>query len=1272
MLNNLIKFFLNNKLVTFLLLALFITWGVVTSPFNWKTGFLPNDPVPVDAIPDIGENQQIVYTEWPGRSPQDIEDQITYPLTTSLLGIPGVKTIRSNSIFGVSSIYLIFEEGKEFYWTRTRILEKLNSLPNGTLPDGVNPTLGPDATALGQIYWYTLEGRDKDGNPAGGWDPQELRTLQDFFVRYALTSAKGVAEVASIGGFVKEYQIDIDPNSMKAYGVNINQIIEAVKSSNLDIGARTIEFNRAEYLVRALGYVKSLEDLEESVVTVRNNVPVRLKDVAKINYGPATRRGGLDKGGVEAVGGVVVARYGENPLAVIEALKEKIEQISTGLPSKTLADGSISKVTIIPFYDRTGLIYETLGTLEEALSLEILISILVVIILVLNLRAFVLISSILPIGVLMTFVVMRYFGVDANIVALSGIAIAIGVMVDVGVVFTENIVRHLDDPENKDARGQKLTSVIYTAASEVAPAVITALTTTVVSFLPVFAMEAAEGKLFRPLAFTKTFAMISAFLIGILFIPALANLLFSIRFDKKKLRIITNSMLIIGAIVLLIITGSWVTIILIAVGVNNILEFLWKENQRHYTNYINIILTLTIVVYYLTFLWMPMGAENSFFVNLLFVASIIAFVLISLMTVVHFYKWILIWALNNKLKFLSIPALFILLGVTMWIGFSNVFGFIDKGFKTIGFNIEETSGWEKLATTFPGFGKEFMPALDEGSFLLMPTTMPHSGVEENLEVIKLLDLKVNSIPEVESVVGKWGRVNSALDPAPISMYENVINYKPEYILNEKGHRMRFKTDDDGNYVLQEGGSFNPDSDDLSTLSRDDLVADKNGEYFRQWRKEINSTDDIWQEIVKESKIPGLTSAPKLQPIQTRLVMLQTGMRAPMGIKVFGPDLETIEATGLALEGILKDVEGVQPSSVFADRVVGKPYLELKIKRQIIARYGLTVKGLQTTLASAIGGMTLTTTVEGRERFPIRVRYAREYRDDPESLKSILIPTPSGVQVPLGELVEVTYTRGPQLIKSEDTFLVGYVIFDKLENYAEVDVVENAKQLLDEKIENGELTISKGVTYKFTGNYENQERATKRLLIVIPLSLIIIFLILYFQFRSVVVSTMIFTGIFVAFAGGFMMIWFYGQGWFLDFSIADINFRNLFQVHTINMSVAVWVGFIALFGVATDDGVLMGTYLNQVFERKKPNTLTEIRESVVEAGSRRVRPAIMTTATTIIALIPILTSSGKGSDIMVPMAIPSFGGMILQVMTMFVVPILYSMWRESKIKRIKND
>ena len=452
MLNKTIRYFLENRLITFMLLLAFIFGGIITAPFNWELSWMDRSPVPVDAIPDIGENQQIVFTEWMGQSPQDIEDQITYPLTTALLGIPGVKTIRSNSIFGLSSIYIIFNDDVDFYWSRTRILEKLNSLPPGTVPSEVTPALGPDATALGQVYWYTLEGRDpKTGKPTGGWDPQELRTIQDFYVRYYLTASSGVSEVASIGGFLKEYQVEIDPDAMKANNVDVGMIMNAVKNSNLDIGARTLEFNRAEYLVRGLGYIKNLSDLEESVVTVRDNVPIRIKDVAKIQFGPAGRRGGLDKSGVEAVGGVVVARYGANPQAVIQNLKDKIQEVAPGLPSKTLADGTVSKITIVPFYDRSGLIQETLGTLEQALSHEILISILVVIVLVLNLRASVLISSILPVGVLMTFILMKYFNVDANIVALSGIAIAIGVMIDVGIVFTENIVRHLEMPENHGA-----------------------------------------------------------------------------------------------------------------------------------------------------------------------------------------------------------------------------------------------------------------------------------------------------------------------------------------------------------------------------------------------------------------------------------------------------------------------------------------------------------------------------------------------------------------------------------------------------------------------------------------------------------------------------------------------------------------------------------------------------------------------------------------------------------------------------------------------------
>ncbi|RKD86531.1 efflux RND transporter permease subunit [Mangrovibacterium diazotrophicum] len=1261
MLNRIIRFFLENKLVTFLILFVIIGWGIVNSPFGWNTGILPSDPVPVDAIPDIGENQQIVYTEWPGRSPQDIEDQISYPLTTSLLGIPGVKTIRSSSIFGLSSIYIIFDEGVDFYWSRTRILEKLNSLPTGTLPSDVTPALGPDASALGQIYWYTLEGRDKDGKPAGGWDPQELRSVQDYYVRYGLTSAQGVAEVASIGGFVKEYQVDIDPNAMKANGVNVMQIMSAVKNSNLDIGARTLEYNRAEYLIRALGYIENIKDLEESVVAVHDNVPIRIKDVAKVNFGPATRRGGLDKGGAEAVGGVVVARYGANPMQTIENLKAKIAEIAPGLPSKILADGTISKVTIVPFYDRTGLIKETLGTLEEALSLEILISIIVVIVLVLNLRASFLISSLLPIGVLMTFIFMRRFGVDANIVALSGIAIAIGVMVDVGVVFTENIIRHLEMPDNLGVKGKKLLTVIYDATVEVAGAVITALATTVISFLPVFAMEAAEGKLFKPLAFTKTFAMLSALFIGLVFIPAFANVVFSIRFDKRKLKIVFNSILIGAGILLPIISGIWIALALVAIGVNNLQEYRWPENRRQFANYINVGITLAVVVFFMTKAWMPMGAQNSMLANFLFAIAVIGVVLGSLMTIVHFYSSILKWCLAHKWTFLSIPIFVVILGIVIWQGFNKTFGFMPDF-------VKETKTWQAANDRFPGIGKEFMPTLDEGSFLLMPTTMPHSGIQENLEVIAMLDKKVNAIPEVENVVGKWGRVNSALDPAPVSMYENIINYKPEYILNEDGHRMRFKVNKDDAYVLKDGSVYNPKEDGFRLIDKDELVEDKNGEYFRQWRENINSPDDIWQEIIKQATIPGLTSAPKLQPIQTRLVMLQTGMRAPMGIKVFGADLETIEKVGYELEDELKHVEGVEPMSVFADRVVGKPYIELKINREAIARYGLTVQGLQSVIGSAVGGMQLTTTVEGRERYPVRVRYAREFRDNPDDLKKVLIPTPAGVQVPLGELVDIQYTRGPQMIKSEDTFLVGYVIFDKKPGYAEVDVVENAQKYLQDKIDSGEITIPSGVKYVFTGNYENEIRATNRLLIVVPISLILIFLILYFQFKSVTMSAMTFSGILVAFSGGFLMLWLYGQSWFMNFSVGGINIRDMFQMGTVNLSVAVWVGFIALFGVATDDGVIMGTYLKQVFGRNKPETVGEIRQSILEAGSQRVRPAMMTAATTIIALIPVLTSTGKGSDIMVPMAIPSFGGMIIQVMTMFVVPVLFSMWQESKLKR----
>ncbi len=1270
MFNRLVKFFLENRLITFMFMIAFVVLGMVYMPFNWKPDYFPRDPVAVDAIPDIGENQQIVATEWMGRSPKDIQDQISYPLTTALLGIPGVQTIRSTSMFGMSFVYIIFKDNIDFYWSRSRILEKLNSLPAGTLPQGVQPALGPDATALGQIYWYTLEGRDpKTGKPNGGWDPQELRTVQDFYVKYGLTTAEGVSEVASVGGFIKEYQIDLNPEALKAFNVSAMDVMNAVRKSNLDIGAETVELNNVEYIIRGLGYIKNLDDLDLSVVAVRNNVPVRVKDVAHVVFGPATRRGGLDKAGSEAVGAVVVARYGSNPMDVISNVKDKIKELEAGLPQKTLPDGSISKVTIVPFYDRTGLIQETIGTLESALSHEILISIIVIIVLVMNLRASLIVAGLLPIGVLMTFILMRFFGIEANIVALSGIAIAIGVMVDIGIVDVENILRHLEMPENKGIRGKKLMSVIYEATTEVRDAVVTSIATTIVSFLPVFAMQAAEGKLFHPLAFTKTFSLIAAFILGIVALPTLTHIFFNISFDTKKIRKIWNACLIIAGILFVVIWQMWPALALAAVGVNNLLDHRWPERRKEFPNYINIGITVLVASWYLTIEWLPLGAHNSIFSNFIFVGGIIVVILAALMSMVHFYENIMRWALEHKWKFLIIPAVTLLFGLLAWQGFDKTFGIAASGMEKAGWkNIRQTAFWQSSSETFPGAGKEFMPSLNEGSFLLMPTSMPHSSIQKNLEYIETLDKRLSAIPEVQVAVGKWGRVNSALDPAPVQMFENTISYRSEYILNEDGQRMQFKVDRDGSYILKNGGKYNPKKETFRAIPADSLIPVENGEYFRQWRPEIKRPNDIWNQIVKVTNIPGLTSAPKLQPIEARLVMLSTGMRAPMGLKVFGPDLDAIEKGGMLLEQALKEVPSIKASAVFYDRAVGAPYLEIKLNREAMARYGMTISEVQEILQVAVGGMALSSSVEGRERFPIRVRYARELRDNPDDIKRILIPAMNGVQVPLSEIADIDYTRGAQMIRSENTFLNGYVIFDKNEGKAEVDVVDEATKILKEKLDSGSLVLPAGVSYKFAGNYEHQIRATKRLMIVIPISLLLILLLLYFQFRTVTASLIHFSGVFVAFAGGFIMLWLYGQGWFLNFSIEGINLRDMFQMHTINLSVAIWVGFIALFGIATNDGVIMGTYIHQVFEARHPATVHDVREAVVAAGLKRVRPAMMTTAVAVIALLPVLSSNGKGSDIMIPMAIPMFGGMVIQVMTVFVVPMFQAMWREGAVTK----
>ena len=1291
-LDKIIRFCLDSKLVVAMLVAIIIVWGAMVAPFDWNLGGLPRSPVPTDAIPDIGENQQIIFTEWMGRSPEDVEDQISYPLTVALLGVPGVKTIRSYSFFGFSSIYVIFKEGVEFYWSRTRVLEKLNSLSAGTLPDGVQPALGPDSTPLGQIYWYTLEGRDPDGKPVWGWDLHELRTIQDWYVRYYVLAAEGISEVASIGGFVQEYQIDVDPDAMRAARVDLEDIFMAIRRSNIDVGARSIEINKVEYFIRGLGFIEKVGDIEESVVSVNDDVPIYVKDVAKVTLGPAIRRGALDKGGAEAVGGVVVVRYGYNPLEAIKNVKKKIDEFAPGLATKVVIDykqvsrdevisyadahnfegfqgaelnhsvwvehlrstpreewpdwATTSQVTVVPFYDRTGLIYETLGTLNTALIEEILVTVIVILVFVLHLRSSILISMLLPLAVLMCFIGMKTFGVDANIVALSGIAIAIGTMVDMGIILCENILKHLEDAAPDEDRKE----VIFRASKEVGGAVLTAVSTTIISFLPVFTMIGAEGKLFKPLAFTKTFALLASVIVALTIIPPAAHLLFTANIGKRFRQALLTMLVALG-LVATAWASWWVGAIAVALGVYYLAEESFPERIRRLTPLVASSAAVVLVGIMLTEHWLPLGPEKGMLDNLGFVVLLLGGLLtFFLLFERYMYSPILRWCLKNKLLFLSVPMGIVLLGGCVWLGFDNVFGTL---LGPLAKPVRSTATWQSTATLFPGLGKEFMPPLDEGSYLYMPTTMPHASIGEVMDVLQYQDKALMGIPEVELAVGKLGRVDSPLDPAPVSMIETIINYRPEYITNKEGHRVKFR--------------YFEDKKEFARDEQGDLIPDAEGLPFRQWRDHIRTVDDIWKEIIAAAKVPGTTSAPKLQPIAARIVMLQSGMRAPMGVKVKGPDLETIERVCLEIETLLKQVPSVEASATIADRIVGKPYLEIKFDRERIARYGLTVRDVQDIVEVAIGGRPITTTVEGRERFPVRVRYQRELRNGIEPIENILVPTRDGAHVPLSQVAHLNYVRGPQVVKSEDTFLVGYVLFDMKPDNAEVDVVEQCQRYLKAKIDSGEFVLPKGISYVFAGNYENQIRSQKTLMVVLPVALFTIFLILYFQFHSVITTSLVFSGILVAWSGGFLMVWFYAQPWFLNFSLFGTDMQTLFQIHPINLSIAVWVGFLALFGIASDDGVVIATYLDQSFFRHNITTVQQARDATVEAGRRRCRPCLMTVATTILALIPVLTSTGRGSDIMVPMAIPSFGGMTIVILTMFIVPTLYCSVQEWKLR-----
>ncbi len=1248
-LDSVLRFALENKLVVVFLVVGIVLSGLLVAPFDWELGGLPRDPLPADAIPDYGENQQIVFTEWHGRSPQDVEDQVTYPLTVSLLGIPHVKNIRSVSYFGFSSVHVIFDDDVDFYWSRSRIVEKLASLPPDTLPEGVHPSLGPDATPLGQIYWYTLEGRDQNGDPAGGWDLEELRSIQDWQIRYALMGVEGVSEVASVGGFAREYQIDVDPDSMRAHGVTLDQVFQAVRMSNVDVGARTIEVNRVEYVIRGLGLLESTEDIEQTVVKTIQNVPIRIRDVAHVSEGPALRRGALDKGGEEAVGGVVVVRYGANPLTTIRALQLEIDRISASLPKKILDDGTVSTVTIVPFYDRTGLIHETLGTLSRALVEEIMVTVIVVLLMVMHVRSSILISGLLPLAVLLCFVGMKLLGIDANVVALSGIAIAIGTIVDVGIVLCENILQHL---KRADAGANRL-EVIFRASREVAAALLTAILTTVISFLPVFTMEAAEGKLFKPLAYTKTIALIASAVVSLIMIPPFAHFLFTRRFEGRLLR----SGLSLAATVL----GIWILLrVNVAAGIGVTLFGLWHlvasrlpDSVQRWGARCATLAVFAITLVLLTSHWLPVGAGRSFGANLLFVCLILGSVFLTIAALQLFYEPLLRWCLSHKLAFLSLPCLLVLFGLTIWLGAERIFSFVPESIRHAQSG-EGNSLWQRVRGALPGLGKEFMPKLSEGSFLVMPTVSPHASIGEAMDTLRKQDMAIQAIPEVDVVVGKIGRVESALDPAPVSMIETVVTYKSEYILDRSGRPLNFRYDDEqGQHVLDEHGR---------------PIEDPDGKPIRQWRDTIHSEQDIWNEIQDAATILGSSGAPMLQPIETRLIMLQTGMRAALGIKVFGPDLESVASASVQIGKLLSQVGSIDPRTIYVEPILGKPYFEIEIDREAIARYGISVRRLQDVIEVAIGGKQLTTTIEGRERFAVRARYLRELRDTPESLGKILVPAPNGTHIPLAQLAAIEYKLGPTKIRSEDTRLVTYVTFGKKPEFAEVEVVETAQAFLLRAEESGRFNRPAGVSYEFSGSYENQVRSSRRLAVVLPAALFAIFVLLYVQFRSVVTTLIVFSGVFVAWSGGFQMLWLYGQDWFLDFDLLGVNLREVFHVQPYNLSVAVWVGFLALFGIATDDGVINATYLDQVFADRRPRNRQEIIEAVVAAGRRRIRPCLMTVATTILALVPVLTSTGRGADVMVPMAIPSFGGMTVALITVFIVPTLYALKEEVKLRR----
>ncbi len=1035
MLRRIIEASANNPFLTGLLGVSILGWGLFAA-FN----------TPLDAIPDLSDVQVIVYTEYPDQAPQVVEDQVTYPLSTAMLAVPHANVVRGYSFFGFSFVYVIFEDGTDLYWARSRVLEYLNFV-SGRLPRGVSPTLGPDATGVGWVYEYALVDR------SGRNDLSDLRSIQDWYLRYELQTVPGVSEVASIGGFVRQYQVEVDPNALASYGIALDQVRRAIQRSNNDVGGRLVELAEAEFMVRGRGYIQSLDDLAVIVIgTDGKGTPILLRDVARIQKGPELRRGLVDLNGEgEVVAGVVVMRFGENALQVIRDVKAKLKQLEAGLPEG---------VEIVTVYDRSSLIERAVANLKRTLVEECIIVALVCIAFLGHLRsAFVAILT-LPLGVLISLVVMYHQGINANIMSLGGIAIAIGAMVDAAIVMIENAHKHLERDAGKKPRAR----IILDAAVEVGPALFFSLLIITVSFVPVFSLQAQEGRLFSPLAFTKTYAMAGAAMLSITLVP---------------------------------------------------LFMIWLVRGRITPEHGNPLNRFLLWVY---------------------------------TPVIH-------WVLRHKALVVS-SAL------------------------AIG-----------VVTIFPAarIGEEFMPPLDEGDLLYMPTTLPSISITKAREILQQTDRMIRTVPEVHQVFGKIGRAETATDPAPLSMIETTIMLKP------------------------------PD----------------------EWRPGM-TIQKLIHELDAKVRLPGVTNAWTM-PIKTRIDMLATGIKTPVGIKVAGPDLAVLQDLAVEIEGILKEVPGTL--SAYAERVVGGNYLDFDIDRREIARYGLTVGDVQDVIESAIGGVNVTTTVEGLERYPVNLRYPRELRDNIAALRRVLVPTPSGAQVPLEQLVSLEIRKGPPEIKSENARLNAWILVD-LEGIDVGSYVKNAKEVLAR-----EFSMPSGYTVTWSGQYEYMQRAAKRLRIVIPVVIAIIFLLLYLNFRKVSDSLIVMLSLPFSLVGGIWLLW------LLDYE----------------MSVAVGVGFIALAGVAAETGVVMLIFLEEAVARYKRegrlNTRADLEQAIFEGAVLRVRPKMMTVIATMAGLLPIMWGTGTGSETMRRIAAPMVGGMVsAMILTLVVIPVVFEWVRGWQLER----